>query len=124
MKTLRDLPLFGVTIYPVDFRHPSVADLQAMPKDKPIHAVGFKWKNMERYICAIQVIMSNGCHSPVFLGRGINADSLQEVKITPQVKRIRGTEVGGNYVKNIFLQDKDGTEISRIVSGKEPFAPD
>ena len=43
-KTLRDLPLFGVTDEPVDFRHPKVADLQAMPKDKPIQAVGFKWK--------------------------------------------------------------------------------
>ena len=44
-KTLRDLPLFGYTADPVDFRHPSVADLQAMPKDKPIQAVGLKWKN-------------------------------------------------------------------------------
>ena len=43
-KTLRDLPLFGQTGFPVDFRHPSVANLQAMPKDKPIQAVGFKWK--------------------------------------------------------------------------------
>ena len=82
-KTLRDLPLFGRTEKPVDFRHPSVADLQAMPKDKPIQAVGFKWKNSGEYICAIQVIMSNGCHSPVFLGKGMNADNLQEVKITP-----------------------------------------
>ena len=43
-KTLRELPLFGLTDKVVDFRHPSVADLQAMPKDKPIKAVGFKWK--------------------------------------------------------------------------------
>jgi hypothetical protein len=45
-KTLRELPLFGRVgpEFPVDFRHPSIADLQAMPKDKPIQAVGFKWR--------------------------------------------------------------------------------
>ena len=44
-KTLRELPLFGYAAGgPVDFRHPSIADLQAMPKDKLIKAVGFKWK--------------------------------------------------------------------------------
>jgi hypothetical protein len=32
-KTLRELPLFGHANYPVDFRHPSLADLQEMPKD-------------------------------------------------------------------------------------------
>ena len=68
-KTLRDLPLFGFTKHPVDFRHPSVADLQAMPKDKPIQAVGFKWKKNGNCIGGIQVIMSNGCNSQVFLGK-------------------------------------------------------
>ena len=75
-KTLRDLPLFGFTEKPVDFRHPSVEDLQAMPKNKPIQAVGLKWKIKDSYICAIQVVISNGSHSPVFLGRGMNADNL------------------------------------------------
>ncbi len=44
LKTLRDLPLFGKTEYPVDFRHPSIEDLRSMPKNKPIQAVGFKWR--------------------------------------------------------------------------------
>jgi hypothetical protein len=39
--------------------------------------------------------MSNGCDSPVFMGKGINADNLKEVKITSKVKKIRGTENGG-----------------------------
>jgi hypothetical protein len=95
-----------------------------MPKDKPIQAIGFKWKNRDVYISGIQVIMSNGCHSPVFLGKGMNADNLQEIKITPQIKKIRGTFVGGYYVKNIYFQDKNGVEISRIVPGNERFAPD
>ena len=64
------------------------------------------WVNMERFfiretsllykycIGGIQVIMSNGRNSPVFLGKGMNADDLEEVKITPFIKKIRGTIVG------------------------------
>jgi hypothetical protein len=94
-----------------------------MPKDKPIQAVGLKFKHREKYICAIQVIMSNGCNSQVFLGTGMNSDKLKDVKITPQVNKIRGTLVGC-YVKNIIFQDKEGVEISRIFSKEEIFAPD
>jgi hypothetical protein len=55
-----------------------------MPKDKPIQAVAFKWKSIDSgFIVGIQVIMSNGCHSPVFLGKNQNEDDLKEVKITP-----------------------------------------
>jgi hypothetical protein len=36
---MRDLPLFGLTNNPVNFRHPTDADLRAMPKDKPIEAI-------------------------------------------------------------------------------------
>jgi hypothetical protein len=74
--TLRELPLFGKADKPVDFRHPSIADLQAMPKDKPIQAVGFNWKKRGNYFGGIQVIMSNGCHSPVFLCKNQNANDL------------------------------------------------
>ncbi len=36
---MRDLPLFGLTNNPVNFRYPTDADLRAMPKDKPIEAI-------------------------------------------------------------------------------------
>jgi hypothetical protein len=58
-----------------------------MPKDKPIQAVAFKWKKDRNYIGGIQVIMSNGCHSPVFLGKNKNADDLQEVNPRSRSKR-------------------------------------
>ena len=93
-----------------------------MPKDKPIQAVGFKFKKRS-YICAFQVIMSNGCNSPVFLGKTQNADNLEEVKITPQVKKIRGTVVG-THIGNFCFQAKDGTEIAKIVACERTFAPD
>jgi hypothetical protein len=38
--------------------------------------------------------MSNGCNSPVLFGKTQNAENLKEIKITPTVKKIRGTRVG------------------------------
>jgi hypothetical protein len=53
-KTLRELPLFGEITHAVDFKHPSIADLLAMPKDKPIQVIGLKWKkNGNCYICGV-----------------------------------------------------------------------
>ena len=72
IKTLRDLPLFGYTGEPVNFRYPTDADLRAMPKDKPIEAIKLAWKRSAkdyRFIGAIQVIYSNGAASPVFLAK-------------------------------------------------------
>ena len=68
--------------------------------------------------------MSNGCHSPVFLGKTQNAYNLKEVKITPKVKMIRGTVVGVKCVRSTYFLGKDGTEISKIAPGNAPFAPD
>ena len=94
-----------------------------MPRDQPIKAVGFKWKKNGSWIGAFQVIMSNGCNSPVFLGKNQNADNLEEVKITPQVKKIRGSVIG-TCISMLYFQDKDGTEIAKIVSSERNFAPD
>ena len=69
---MRDLPLFGYTARPVNFRYPTDADLRAMPKDKPIEAIKLAWKTTAAYgdtIGAIQVIYSNGTASPVFLAK-------------------------------------------------------
>ena len=46
-----------------------------MPKEKPIQAVGLKWKlssDIGCYFGGIQVILSNGVTSPVFLAKGEN----------------------------------------------------
>ena len=72
IKTLRDLPLFGWTAYPVNFRYPTDADLRPMPKDNPIEAIKLAWKPSAEhgnFIGAIQVIYSNGAASPVFLAK-------------------------------------------------------
>jgi hypothetical protein len=46
-----------------------------MPVEKPIHAVAFKWHNADYntngdFIGAIQIILENGCASPVFRAAG------------------------------------------------------
>ncbi len=68
VDTLRDLPLFGLSDRPVDFRWPTAKDLRAMPADKPIHAVSLKWKKRDDFICGLQVVLSNGVVSPPLLG--------------------------------------------------------
>ena len=73
-----------------------------MPRDKPIQAVGFKWKKNGDYIGAFQVIMSNGCNSPVFLAKNQNGDNLEEVKITPQVKKTRGSVIS-TYISMLYF---------------------
>ena len=35
INTMRRLPVFGIQDKPIDFEYPLVADLLAMPKDKP-----------------------------------------------------------------------------------------
>ncbi len=67
---MRDLPRFGLTANPINFRYPTDADLLAMPKDKPIEAIKLNWKpssGSASSIGAIQVIYSNGSASPVFM---------------------------------------------------------
>jgi hypothetical protein len=71
IKTMRYLPLFGITGKPVNFRYPTDADIRAMPKDKPIEAVKLCWKPSTNfsYIGGLQVTYSNGVASPVFLAK-------------------------------------------------------
>jgi hypothetical protein len=44
LKTLRELPLFGYSNVPVDFRYPKIEDIRAMPKNQAIKAIQLNWK--------------------------------------------------------------------------------
>jgi hypothetical protein len=128
IKTMRDLPEFGKTEKPINFRYPTDADLRAMPKDKPIEAIKLNWKPSSKNsscIGAMQVIYSNGHASPVFLGKNEDANNLRTIALNSQIKKIRGTSsVNGFYVCNIHFQDKNGKEISKISAYEMTFAPD
>ena len=74
MKTIRKLPLLGYTDnnkLAINFVWPEEQDMLQMPEDKPIEAVGFNWHKSDdfngNFIGALQVILSNGQTSPVFL---------------------------------------------------------
>jgi len=61
--------------YPVDFEWPTKNDILAMPIDKPIRAVAFKWHNSDHdtngsFIGALQIILENGIASPIFRASG------------------------------------------------------
>jgi hypothetical protein len=76
--SIKRLTYFGTSsngTYPVDFEWPTKDEIMAMPLDKPIRAVAFKWHISDNdtsgnYIGAIQIILENGCASPVFRGAG------------------------------------------------------
>jgi hypothetical protein len=48
---------------------------------------------------------------------------LQEVKITSQVKKIRGTKNNEN-ICNIYFENKGGKEIAKMVAGEQKFFAD
>jgi hypothetical protein len=76
--TLKKTPIFGNTNggkFPVDFEWPKKDEIMAMPVDKPIRAVAFKWHTSDNdtsgnLIGAFQIILENGCASPVFRAAG------------------------------------------------------
>ena len=74
MKTIRKLPLLGYTEnnkLTINFVWPEEQAMLQMPEDKPIEAVGFNWHKNDSdngiFFGALQVILSNGQTSPVFL---------------------------------------------------------
>jgi hypothetical protein len=64
-----------------------------MPLDKPIRAVALKWHNSDadtngNYIGAIQLILENGCTSPVFRNSGQSEKAYTQVDISFNVKKV------------------------------------
>lgn len=121
VKTLRDMPVFGYQPcdHQIDFRWPKFTDLLDMPHNAPINAVKLRWKNSTAnaaYLGGIQVVLSNGTESPVFLakaGNPVNADNMKEALLTPAIRKVRGT-VAGNYVYEATCLGEKGEEISSI----------
>jgi len=89
-----------------------------MPADKPIQVAKLRWKKnsiIDYYFGAIQVVLSNGFESPVFLGKNQTSENMIEVPITPAIRKIRGTN--NNYsISQIVFKANDGAEISKMES--------
>ena len=94
-KTLRKLPVFGSSVEKPQFEWPTEKDLIAMPLDKPIKIVGFNWKRSDsdgKTFAGIQLVLSNGSSSPLFLARNTSANNLQWVSLASdqKVRKIKG----------------------------------
>ena len=73
VSTLRDLPAFSQNHNVQDFKWPTAIDLLKMPTDQPIQVVKLRWKTSSAnssLIGGVQVVLSNGYKSPVFLAQG------------------------------------------------------
>ena len=87
-----------------------------MPKDQPIRAEGLKWKANGTILSGIQVILSNGVSSPLFLAKDQNSDNLQEIKINSDITKIRGT-YNSTPMYSVHFLAKNGGEISKMQPG-------
>ena len=72
---MRKLTLFGFKNgLAINFEYPIEKDMLAMPLNKPIEVIGLNWHESDAHyigkpwLGALQVILSNGVKSPVFLG--------------------------------------------------------
>ena len=98
-----------------------------MPADKPIQVAKLRWKknsNSSSYFGAIQVVLSNGVESPVFLGKTQTAQDMIEVPITPDIRKIRGS-INNNWLFQVIFQSKEGQELQKMESyANNNFASD
>jgi len=66
-----------------------------MPKDQPIKPVAFNWKKCEQIITVIggmQLLMSNGQMSPLYLTKESSDKNLERLEVNfSKVKKLRGT---------------------------------
>jgi hypothetical protein len=100
----------------VDFKWPSAADLLKMPTNQPIRALKIRWKANSKstnYIGGVQIVLSNGHSSPVFLGKAQDDKNMQEVVITPGIRKLRGTNAN-SYIRQVSFLDENNNEILKI----------
>ena len=100
----------------MDFKWPSAADLLKMPTNQPIRALKIRWKANSKntnYIGGVQLVLSNGHSSPVFLGKTQDDKNMQEVVITPSIRKLRGT-INASWIRQVSFLDANNNEISKI----------
>ena len=105
VSTLREVPVFGYNTQLPDFKWPTASDLLKMPTHTAIHVSKLRWKKSSRdneRFGAIQVVLSNGVESPLFLSKGQTPENLTEVAISPETRSIRGT-ANNERLTAIFL---------------------
>ena len=64
---------------------------------QPIRVKAFKWKVHSKekdFIGGIQVLLSNGSSSPVFLSPGQDESNLTKVNVHGEIRKVRGTKKG------------------------------
>ena len=92
-----------------------------MPEDKQIKLVGFNWKKCDsdkKNIAAIQVILSNGITSPLFLARNATTSNIERVNITnkQRIEKIKGQQGMNGSVSEVYFYEKDGSLITQMVA--------
>ena len=87
-----------------------------MPTNRPIQVVKLRFKpDGNGGFCAIQVVLSNGIESPVFVAKGSTADNMIDAPINANIERITGA-TKNSQVREIVFKDKNGKQLSEMYS--------
>lgn len=120
VKTIRKINHFGSEVVKADFEWPSAADLLAMPENQPIRVSGFNWTKSEdgKAIAGIQVIMSNGKTSDLFLAKHAKANNIERININPDqvVKKIKAQQGMNSNVNDVYFFDSKNALITQMVA--------
>jgi len=120
LKTIRKINHFGSEVVKADFEWPSATDLLAMPENEPIRVCGFNWTKSEdgKAIAGIQVILSSGKTSDLFLAKNAKADNIERININPDqvVKKIKAQQGMNSNVNDVYFFDSKDALITQMVA--------
>jgi len=115
ISTIRKLQHFGNNgngVVPFDFEWPTKSeDIQPAADGQPVRVVAIEWQRSaydKIFIGGIQLVLSNGQKSPLFLAKDQQQKKLQRVDIDFTVNKIRGTVNNWN-VRQLQFSNMDNT---------------
>lgn len=96
-----------------------------MPEDQPVKAVAINWKKCDQIntvMGGIQLIMSNGKSSPLFLTKVQTDKNFDKVDVDfSKVRRVRGTS-NSYWISQLQFQTEEGAEVALVKSYEQEWA--
>ena len=98
IKTVRKLDAFN-DYCPVNFIFPTIEQMLAMPRDRPLQIDKLRWQVLKKNpieIASIGITLANGSKSPMFTGKEKNnLSDIKEMEISQQIKTIVASRYKG-----------------------------
>jgi hypothetical protein len=127
--TIRKVAHFGYIdggSYKFDFEWPKVEDLHLDTNGAPLKVIAIDYAKStgnSSYIGAIQLTLSNGQKSPVFLAKDQQAGVMETRDVNFDIKKIRGT-YHSNHLSQVHFHNADDTKVVKVETMEYTFGPD